>query len=340
MNTMNVRVRYRLAKLVENDQDQTECTNEGTLEGAIRSLLAGELGADVNSRILPTVEDERHSLCLHFSSIQEGSVAFDLLHFDDKKEFKAWKRPARPVPLSTVSGIKVPKNEVSLQEPAYLMVAGNHVAVIERVGLRTPSIQNYLNQILQKAGSHDPNKRHWRLVPKIEAVGVEALKGGVEKIVLKPRAALAGSAVSEATNAPEQGKRRARKIDEFIQHGSRILQMLEVFGAKESDIEKLREQMSRDLVLKARVEISVLKAERSTEAKVSADDIQTAFAHLTETSDIDVHDRDGKTNGKLTQLSHQVEVKHDDGIIDSESAMQALAAGMSSWAAKGAINLS
>ena len=219
------------------------------------------------------------------------------------------------------------------------MVAGNHVAMIERVGLRTPTIQNYLNQILEKAGDHNPDKLHWKLVPKIEAVGVEALKGGVEKIVLKPRAALAGSANSEIDDKRVKPRRKARKIDEYIQHGERILEMLEVFGAKESDIEQLRKQMSSDLVLKARVEISVFKAERSTEAKISADDIQTAFAHLTETSDIDVHDRDGKTNGKLTQLSHQVEVMHDDGIIDPESAMQALAAGMSSWAAKGAITL-
>ena len=124
-----------------------------------------------------------------------------------------------------------------------------------------------------------------------------------------------------------------------MQYGSRILEILEVFGAKETDVQKLRSRMSKDLVLKARVEISVQKAERTTEAQVSADDIQTAFAHLTDTNDIDVYARDGKTNGKLTQLSHQVEVMHDDGLIEPESAMQALAAGMSSWAAKGAITL-
>jgi len=336
---MNVRVRYRRAKLLSNDTGHRQITDAGTFEDAIRDLLKSALATDVNSRVLPTVEDERHSLCLHFSSIQEGSVTFDLLHLDDRIEFKTWSRPKTPVPVSVISGTKVPPDQVSLQEPAYLMVAGDHVAIIERVGLRTPSIESYLNQILEKAGTLSTQHCFWRLVPKIDAVGVQALKGGVEKIILKPRAALSGSAVSEVLPRKPQDRRRVRKIDELIEYGPKILQMLEVFGAKESDIERLREQMSRDLVLKARVEISVYKAERSTEARISADDIQTAFATLTETSDIDVVDRDGKTNGKLTQLFHQVEVKHEDGIIDPDSALQALAAGMSSWAAKGAITL-
>lgn len=341
-NTMNVRVRYRKAKLVDlSNSENGEVFDSDTLESYILKLLRSEIAKDVNSRVLPTIEDERHSLCLHFSSIQVGSVTFDLLHLDDRTEFKTWKRPKTVVPLSSVSGTKVPDDEVSLQEPAYLMVAGNHVAVIERIGLRTPAIEGYLNQILEKAGVRQHKDHYWKLVPKIEAIGTQALKGGVEKIILRPRAALSGSAPSEAFfETDKQPRRRARKIDEFIEHGSRILDMLEVFGARQSDIDKLREQMSSDLVLKAKVEISVLKAERSSVASVSADDIQAAFAQLTNTSDIDVLDRDGKTNGKITQLAHQVEVRHDDGIIDPDSAVAALAAGMSSWAAKGAISLS
>lgn len=337
---MHVRVRYRRAKLFEGDEDVSEKSPCGSLEDAIRTLLGSQLAGDVNSRVLPTIEDERHHLCLHFSAVHEKSVAFDVLHFDNRKEFKTWQRPASAVPISSISGTKVPKNHVTLQEPAYLMVSGNHVAVIERVGLRTPSIENYLNKILEKSGTIDLKKSFWRLIPKIEAVGIESLKGGVEKIIVKPRAALIGEAVSEIQNSKPASKRRyARKIDEFIEQGQKILDVLELFGARESDIEKLRDKMSKDLVLKARIEISILKAERATEAKISADDIQQAFAHLTDTSDIDVIDRDGKTNGKLTQLSHSVEVKHDDGIIDPENAISALAAGMSSWAAKGAIAL-
>jgi hypothetical protein len=338
--TMLVRVRYRRAKHVDQANPDHEIGGQGTLEEAIRKLLTSSLASDVNSRVLPTIEDERHSLCLHFSSVQTGSVTFDLLHLDDRTEFKTWTKPKTAVPVSKVSGTKVPPDEVSLQEPAYLMVAGNHVAVIERVGLRSPSIENYLNQILEKATIIQSSKSYWKLIPKIEAIGVKALKGGVEKIILKPRAALAGSADSEIAPGAGKMRTRTRKIDEFIEQGERIFSMLEVFGAKQTDIEKLRSQMSSDLVLKARVEISVTKAERSSEAKVSADDIQTAFAHLTETSDIDVIDRDGKTNSKLTQLSHPVEVLHNDGIIEPESALNALAAGMSSWAAKGAIELS
>lgn len=337
---MMVRVRYRRAKLVDlSTSDQREVQTSETLELAIRKLLASELAKDVNSRVLPTVEDERHSLCLHFSSIQTGSVAFDLLHLDDRTEFKTWKRPDTAVPISSVSGTKVPANEVSLQEPAYLMVSGNHVAVIERMGLRTPAIEGYLNQILEKAGARENNNQFWKLVPKIESIGVQALRGGVEKIIFKPHAALSGEGASLIPTASGPKRTKPRKIDEFIEHGHKILDMLELFGVRDTDIERLRKQMSKDLVLKAKVEISVQKAERASEAHISADDIQTAFAHLTETSDVNVIDRDGNTNGKLTQLSHQVEVKHDDGIIDPESAIAALAAGMSSWAAKGAISL-
>lgn len=340
ISTMNVRVRYRRAKLVDQtSSEQKEIEESGTLESAVRKLLASALASDVNSRVLPTIEDERHSLCLHFSSLQTGSVTFDLLHLDDRTEFKTWRKPKTQVPISAVSGTKVPADEVSMQEPAYIMVAGNHVAIIERMGLRTPAAEGYLNQILEKAGVRANPDHYWKLIPKIEAVGVQSLRGGVEKIILKPHAALSGSGISQVVEKAVRPRTRARKIDEFIEHGYKILDMLEIFGARQSDITKLREQMSQDLVLKAKVEISIQKAERSTQAKISADDIQTAFAHLTETSDINVVDREGKTNGKLTQLFHQVEVKHDDGIIDPESAVAALAAGMSSWAAKGAITL-
>ena len=50
-------------------------------------------------------------------------------------------------------------------------------------------------------------------------------------------------------------------------------------------------------------------------------------------------DADGKTNGKITQLSHKVEVAHDNGIIEIEHAVSALSAAIASWAAKGVIEL-
>lgn len=336
-DVMTVRVRYRLAKHVLSDDPDKLHESQETLEQQIRNLLSGKLGSDVNGRLLPTIEDERHSLCLHFSSVKEGAVIFDLLHLDDRTEFSTWKKPAGTVPISTLSGTKIPGDEMSLQEPAYLLVSKNHVAVIERVGLRTPAIEAYLNQLLEKDGKIDSNKAFWKLVPKIENLGIEKLKGGVEKIILKPHAALAGEAQSTIDKPIRRS--RARKIDEYIGYGEKILQMLQIFGAHDSDIEGLRKKMSSDLVLKAKVEISVSKAERSTEAKVSADDIQKAFAHLADHSDVNVVDKDGKSNGKLTQLSHPVEVKHKDGIIDADSAANALVAGMTSWAAKGAIEL-
>ena len=337
---IKVRIKYRLAKYINRaDAEKLQMDGADTLEAKLRSLLAGQLGQDVNSRVVKFAEDERHSLCLHFSQLNEGALAFDLLHLDDRTEVPTWKRPAQPVPVSSLSGTKLAVDEVSLQEPAYLMVSGNHVAMIERVGLRTSTIENYLNDILQKANLLDSNHFYWKLVPRIEAVGIAALRGGVEKIVLKPRAALIGEGVSGIAEAPAKQRRYNRKIDEYIGYGSKILDMLKVFGAHDADLESLRAKMSSDLVLKARVEISVSRAERASEAKVSADDVATAFAHVTETSDIEVIDKDGRTNGKLTQLSHVVEVAHENGIIDISHAVSALGAAINSWVAKSAIEL-
>lgn len=339
METMHVRIRYRKAKHVLSAKPDHECIPSPTFEKAIRDLLNGSLGSDVSSRLLPTIEDERHSVCLHFSTARQGSVSFDLLHLDDRKELPTWKKPKKAMPISTISGAKIPAGEMSLNEPAFLMVAGNHVAVIERIGLRTPTIENYLNQILEKHGSIKLSDSYWRLLPKIETQGSSSFTGGVEKIILKPRAALAGEGQSVVSDKKKTKGRRTRKIDEFISYGEKIFEMLQGLGAHETDIDKLRQKMSSDLVLKAKIEISVSKAERASEAKISTDDIQSAFAHMSETSEIEIIDRDGKTNGKLVQLTHSAEVQHKNGLIDSDSAMNALAAAMSSWAAKGAIDL-
>jgi hypothetical protein len=339
-DVIKIRVKYRLAKYTnKSDPDNLQIDEIDTLEARLRSLLAGNLGQDVNERVIKFAEDDRHSLCLHFSQLTEGALAFDLLHLDDRTEVPTWKRPANAVPISSLSGTKLAADEVSLQEPAYLMVSGNHLAVIERVGLRTSTIENYVNDILQKAGILDTTKHFWKLVPRIEAVGVASLKGGVEKIILKPRAALVGEGSTSLNLQQAKQRRYSRKIDEFIGYGEKILSMLRVFGAHDADIESLRAKMSSDLVLKARVEISVSRAERASEAKISADDIATAFAHVTETSDIEVIDKDGRTNGKLTQLSHLVEVAHENGIIDIAHAVSALGAALNSWVAKGAIEL-
>jgi hypothetical protein len=337
---IKVRVKYRLAKLVcKADPEKLAEAETHTLEYKIRALLAGQLGQNVIERVIKFTEDGRHSLCLHVSQLNEGALAFDLLHMDDRTEVTTWIRPTSAVPISSLGETKIAADEVNLQEPAYLMISGNHLAVIERIGLRTSTIENYLNDILKKAGLIDDTKFFWRLIPRIEAIGVSALRGGVEKIVLKPRAALVGEGETSLAQDAIKHRRYNRKIDEFIGYGEKILSMLKILGAYDADIETLRAKMSSDLVLKARVEISVSRAERGSEAKISADDISTAFAHVTETSDIQVVDKDGRTNGKLTQLSHEVEVTHKNGIIDISHAVSALGAAINSWVAKGAIEL-
>tara|TARA_R110002110_G_scaffold47277_2_gene142170 strand:+ start:404 stop:1318 length:915 start_codon:yes stop_codon:yes gene_type:complete len=302
----------------------------------LRGLLNKQLGNDVNSRVVPISQDQKHSLCLHFSKTHQNSLAFDILHMDDRKELPTWVRPNLPIPASKIRGKKLKSDEVSLQEPAYLLVNGNNVALIERIGLRTGHIQEYLNNLILKSGMPE-NQVRWKLIPKIEMASGSVLQGGVEKIILKPQAALSGEGESQ-TKKKKRGYQR--KIDEMISNGPRILDLLKALGANEARIEKLRESMSEDLVLRARVEVSVSRAERASEAQISPDDISIAFAELSEMNDIDVVSKDGRSSGKLIQLSHLMEVKQKNGIIELKHAIPALAASLQSWAAKGAIELS
>jgi hypothetical protein len=91
---IKVRVKYRLAKFIDKaDPDTAHDGESETLEAKIRTLLVGKLGQDVKERVIKFTEDDRHSLCLHVSQLNEGALAFDLLHMDDRTEVTTWKRP-------------------------------------------------------------------------------------------------------------------------------------------------------------------------------------------------------------------------------------------------------
>jgi len=98
-----------------------------------------------------------------------------------------WIHPTEPKPVAEVVPRDVAKGEASLGEPVYLMVIGNHVAAIERLGFRTTNLATYINGLLAKAGELEDGG-YWKLVPKTEIQGAVAKGGAVRKVIVKPYA--------------------------------------------------------------------------------------------------------------------------------------------------------
>jgi hypothetical protein len=303
--------------------------------------MAGSLGADASKRIFP-IADGGHNGCLNFSETSHGSFVADVMHLDGRDVLPTWLHPKSPQPVADVIPKELAEGEASLGEPAYILVRGNHVAVIERMGFRNGNMQRYINALLKEAGELDPGTE-WSLDQRIELEGGGALSGSVRKLTFRPHAALVG-AIQEpggalAADGQPKERRVTRRMSDLIAHGQRVLDMVRAAGADEAKLESLRNNMSNDLTLQARLEIFVSSVHRKTEAEVSADLIQKAFAELTSEGDVSLVTSDGRTDGKLVQLSHTAEVQETGGLIDWQRATYALIAALNAWAAKGSIDL-
>jgi hypothetical protein len=326
-----VRVHYRRAKL-----EGGELTF--TLEQRLRRALAGALGTDAQERVLPISQDAQHKGCLHYSEAGPEALVFDVLHLDGRDSLPTWVKPKAPSPLAEIRVRPLGEEESSIGESAYVLVRGNNLAVIERLGLRTASLQRYLNSLLQKSGELE-SATEWRLVPKIEIDNPKMLTGGAKRIVVKPRAAVAGENPSGRADADGPSRFVTRQVDELLTHGARVLELIRAAGADEARIDRLREQMSNDLILRAKLEISVSKRSRKAKAEIDPDLVAQAFGDMTAENDVTIYAADGRTNGKLVQLVETVEVVETGGMIDWKRVNYALAAAMNAWAAKGAIEL-
>ncbi len=97
--------------------------------------------------------------------------------------------------------------------------------------------------------------------------------------------------------------------------------------------------MSADLVLKARLELSVASLRKKTTAEISSDTVQQALAELAQDGEVIIVSEDGKSNGRLVQLVDTAEVLEVGGLIEWGRAKQAMSSALSAWAAKGAIDL-
>lgn len=97
--------------------------------------------------------------------------------------------------------------------------------------------------------------------------------------------------------------------------------------------------MSSDLILKAKLELTVQSLKMKSKAEIDSDTVHQALAELAVDGSVNIVDENGNNDGKLVQLVHQAEVLETGGLIDWERASQALVSAMSAWAAKGAIEL-
>lgn len=326
-----VNVHYRRAKL-EGAQGTYP-----TLQAALETVLGGPLGKDARQRIFVVADGGQHKGCLNYHEKFSEAFVADLMHLDGRDVLPTWIEPTAPKPVADVVPKAIPSGEASLGEPAYILVRDNHVAAIERMAFRNPTIERYINALL-KAGGQLPDGAYWSLVPKVSIESTNGLTGSIQKLVITPKAALQGESPEPAPKGSKPRKTTSRMRDMFAQ-GNRVLDMIKAAGGDEAEIEKLREGLSGDLALRARLEISVQKLRQKTKAEVEPDAVHKALAEVAAHGEVKLLSSDGKSDGKLVQLVHPVEVVETGGMIDWQAAAFALTSALSAWAAKKSIDL-
>lgn len=333
--TRKVNVHYRSALMSGWPDDVAAPTLQESLVQAMRT----DCGKDAKQRVFKISQDEKHKACLNVSAIRDAFAA-EILHLDGRAGLPVWVPSTEPKPVADIIHRELSNGESSLGEPAYVYVLGNHVAVIERLAFRRTNLELYLNELFRAAGVL-PEGAFWELKPKVMASNKAVFDSGVKRVIVKPHAALSGEAPSQAPVDKNKGraKRFAEGLSEAISGAERIIAMLTAAGADETKIETLREAMSTDLVIKAKLELSIASVRRKTTAIVPEGIMETALADLATDGDVAIHSEDGKRKGKLVQLSHLVEVVERDGLLVWENAVLGLSSAITHWAAKGVIDI-
>ena len=331
--TRTVRIQYRHATLDGAPQQSM------TLQERLGRAMKTDIAKDVSKRLFKVTQaDDGPQGCLNLH--QSTTLAFiaDIMHFDGRQVSLRFIHSATPTPVAKIEPHQVGANESSLSEPIYFMARGNHLAVIERPSFSLPQFARYINALLATAGQLEADTQ-WKLAPKIQYTNVSAIGGAVKRVIFRPRAAIDGYG---ATHAPEPKRRRRDTqaiIEEVLASGSKLVDILKAAGASEAKIESLRQNMSCDLAIRAKIELSFFPVKRKTTAEVSPEIVHYALTELADDGDVDIIADDGKTQGKLVSLSHRAEVLEVDGLLEWTRATEALASALGAWYAKGAIDI-
>lgn len=333
--TRKVNVHYRSALINGWPEGEEQVTLQESLVRAMKS----DCGKNINQRVFTISQDEKHKGCLNVSAARDAFAA-EILHLDGRVGLPVWIPSTDPQPVAEIIHRALNKGETSLGEPAYIYVLGNHVAVIERLAFRRTNMEIYLNELFAAAGVL-PSGAWWELKPKVTVSNRAIFDSGVKRVVVRPHAALGGEAPSQAPvdKNSSRAKRLAEGISEAISGAERIVALLTAAGADETKIETLRAAMSTDLVIKAKLELSIASVRKKTTAIVPEGVMETALADLASDGDVAIHSEDGRRKGKLIQLSHPVEVVERDGLLVWENAVLGLSSAIGHWAAKGVIDI-
>ncbi len=334
--TKTVRIHYRTATFYGPDDGLPP----PVFEDVVRTALNGPLGQDFDARAFKLWENRADEAVINASDVTPPGVFVEIYHVDSRRELTFLKKQAKQK-TATVLSRDVPEDENAMGAAAYMLILGNHIAAIEPIALKSTNLTNYFTAFLQKANTCGPSD-FWKLVPKVQMKPGSALaKRGVTRLEIIPDARFVGEGPSETPQ--EAGKKRGRptaRAEERMARGGKVVELLEVLGASDADLDEVRASLSNDLGLEAKIEIRVRKNNRKTTAKLETDDIAQAIASLEENNRVAVVSPDGKQRNSLTTLSDTMEVLEVGGLLKASNVAAALSAALHQWAARGMIDLS
>jgi hypothetical protein len=310
------------------------------LEEVLRQVLSGAHAENYTDRIFK-VSDRHLRAVINRSDLDPPGVLAEVFQLDPRRTLPFVQHREEPAPVARVRTREVPTDEEHIGLPAYFLVLGNHLAVIESAGLGSSQLQTYLNALFQSAGVLAPDE-HWKLTPKIEVVeGTAALSQGITRLEVKPIARLAGDAPSQMDDRrpPRRTRSAVEARETKLQRGPKIFALLEALGASNAELSDLRARMSTDLGLEAKLVISVQRNARATDATLSPADVSQAVASLEEENVVTMVTPDGTQRGRLISLSTSSEIADDGGLLELDGAMGALATALQVWGGRGVIDL-
>lgn len=335
--TRSVRIHYRSAQFTGADDDLPKPSFENTL----RELLKGPMGDDWETRACRIRDGHADEAMINSSEIEGKGVFLEIYHLDSRRDLAFLKKLGGKAKTASVLSRPVPADENAMGDAAYLLVIGNHVAAIEPLALKPGALTNYFNALFQKDNRLEADES-WKLVPKVQVKdGGWTKQRGLTALEVRPHARLVGEGPS--ATPVEAGKRRSkpsRKAEARISEGGKLAELFEILGAQEADLDGLRESMSLDLGLEAKIVFQVRRNNRKTEARLETDDLSQAIASLQEHNDVALVSPDGKQRRGLTTLTEPGDVLETGGLLSLPHTSAALSSALMKWAGKGIIDLS
>lgn len=336
-DTRSVRIHYRAAHFYGEDDGLPS----PIFEDVIKALLKGPMGDDYEARACRVRDGHADEAMINSSDIDGTGVFLEVYHLDSRRDLTFLKKQGGKAKTASVLSRPVPADENAMGDAAYLLVIGNHVAAIEPFALRPGALTNYFNALFQKDKRLKPTES-WKLLPKVQVKdGSWVKERGLTALEVRPHARLVGEGPSVTpVVVGKRSPKPTKKAEARVAEGGKLAELLEILGAEEADLDGLREAMSLDLGLEAKIVFQVRRNNRKTEARLDTDDMSQAIASLQEHNDVALVSPDGKQRRGLTTLMEPAEVLETDGQMTLGHISAALTSALMKWSAKGIIDVS